>query len=430
MPATDYLMVLPVPHFRVERSKVAVEGAFAEHLRIMQARIGSDASRVVVASPAMSPGDYASRAQVLATIDEQTEAIHFCTLFEEDAARSLSGRMRHLPTVLRTLWRLTRQSFCVHSGLSWRMSLPFEFASIFFGLLLGRRTVFVVDIDYRNSARMSYIAGEWSWKSYMICRFVHDAVRSLQLQIAARCCSLVLLKGRQMTRDFGSGRANVRYFLDAAHSREHLIDSTLLKHKIKDLSNRSVPVRLLYFGRLTAYKGVDRCIQAAVMARRAGANIELDIIGTGEQADVLKRLTVEYDASSWIRFHGGLPFNQEFFHRLCSCHLLLAAPLREDTPRSVLDGMAAGVPYLAFDTYYYRELLESGAGCVVPWPEVDAMARAIVELESNRERLISMVEDAVIYARANTQEIWLERRLAWILPNREPILDPAPTCVS
>lgn len=84
-----------------------------------------------------------------------------------------------------------------------------------------------------------------------------------------------------------------------------------------------------------------------------------------------------------------------------------------------MDAMAAGIPYLAFDTYYYQELLESEAGRTVPWLEVDAMAQAIVELERNREQLVNMVEHSIAYARANTQEIWLERRLAWTMLPRD-----------
>jgi glycosyltransferase involved in cell wall biosynthesis len=84
--------------------------------------------------------------------------------------------------------------------------------------------------------------------------------------------------------------------------------------------------------------------------------------------------------------------------------------------------MAAGVPYLAFDTYYYRELLQSGAGRTVPWLDVESMAQAIVELDRNREQLVNMVERSVAFASANTQEIWLERRLAWTLPSKKPTL--------
>ena len=78
-----------------------------------------------------------------------------------------------------------------------------------------------------------------------------------------------------------------------------------------------------------------------------------------------------------------------------------------------MDAMAAGIPYLAFDTYYYRELLESQAGQTVPWPEVDSVAKAIVELDADRQRLARMAESAVVFARQNTQEIWLEKRFGW-----------------
>ena len=415
MRPTDYLMVLPVQHFRVSHSLVAVEGAFAEHLRLMRSRLGDSGDRLVVASPAMGIEVYERTKQSMSIIDEEGEAISFCTLFTADATRSLLGKVRRLYPVMRTVYSLAKRSYCVHSGASWNIWLPFEFASILFGIALRRRTVFVIDIDYRNSALMSYRVGDWSWKSYVLCRYIYDTARSLQVRIAARYCSLVLLKGRKMVTDFGAGRPNVQYILDASHSEENIVDVGSLEKKIKDLRDRSRPVRLTYFGRLTAYKGVDRCLRAVVMAKRAAANVQLDIIGSGEELDALRRLAIECEADSYVRFHGAMPFNEQFFDFLYQFHLLMAAPLREDTPRSALDAMAAGVPYLAFDTYYYRELLESGAGRIVPWPDVSAMAEAIVELEENREQLVSMVEHAVSYARANTQEIWLDRRLAWTM---------------
>lgn len=429
MSATDYLMVLPVQHFRVGRSLVAVESAFAEHLRMMRMQIGNAADRLVVASPAMRTEAYESRRQTLSLIDEEEITIRFCSLFCEDEIHSPLDKIRRLYPVMRTVYALSKRSFCIHSGPSWSVWLPFEFASILFGIVLERRTVFVVDIDYRNSAFMSYKIGDWSWKSYVLCQFVYDKLRSFQLRLAVRNCSLVLLKGRKMVADFGRDMSNVKYILDASHSVENVIDAELLEKKVKDIRDRSQPVRLTYFGRLTAYKGVDRCLRAVATARDEGANVQLDIIGAGEQLDSLRRLSTDCNANSFVRFHRSLEFNQDFFRLLYQYHLLLAAPLREDTPRSALDAMAAGIPYLAFDTYYYRELLESGAGRTVPWPDVSAMATAIVDLERNREQLVAMVEHSVAYARANTQEIWLERRFAWTLPhtNLGDMAVPQPT---
>jgi glycosyltransferase involved in cell wall biosynthesis len=386
---------------------------------MMRERIGKGASRLVIASPAMSDEAYRSKAAVLSLVEEEQETIQFCTLFSDDVAKTLSGKLLNFLPVMRTLYALTRTSSCVHSGLSWDLWLPFEFVAIFFGILLRRRTVFVVDIDYRNSARMSYQVGNWSWKSYAVCRYVYDTARSLQLRVASRYCSLVLLKGRKLVEDFGAGQANVKYMLDAAHSRDNIIDTESLIRKVDEIGDSTRPLRLTYFGRLTAYKGVDRCVRAVAKARQAGAHVQLDIIGSGEEAESLRRLSAECDADSYVHFIPGVPFNHKFFRFLHQYHLLLAAPLREDTPRSALDAMAAGVPYLAFDTYYYQELLESGAGRTVPWLDVEAMAQTIVRLDRDRKQLIEMVGHAVDYASENTQEIWLERRLAWTFPSRE-----------
>ena len=430
MAATDYLMVLPVRHFRLGDHLVAVEGAFAEHLRMMRNRFGPNLRSLVVASPAMSEHAYNAQSPTMSIVDEGKEGISFCTLFRDGGIVSYSDKARTFVSVTQRVYSSAANSICVHSGLSWDVRLPFEFASIIFGILLRKRTIFVVDIDYRHSARTSYETGDLSRKSYLICRYLYDKMRSLQIGIAVRFCSLVLLKGRKMVDDFGSGRPNVHHFLDASHSEANIIDAYALKQKTSLLRDKTLPLRMVYFGRLTAYKGIDRCIQAAAMAKRSGANVQLDVLGSGKELDALRRVSADCGANSFVNFLDGRPFNQEFFDLLSQYHLLLAAPLREDTPRSALDAMAAGVAYLAFDTYYYRELLESGAGRTVAWLDVDAMAAAIVELDQNRQLLIQMVEGSVGYARANTQEIWLERRLAWTLPHAADEGVPVPASAS
>ena len=411
----SYTMVLPVRHFRLDETHVAVESAFAEHLRMMRRRIGSDAQSLVIASPSMTPAAFEAGKRGFSILNERDEQISFCTLFADLDATSMAKKLKLFFPLMWQLSALAKASVCIHSGLSWDVWLPFEFASIVFGLLHGRRTVFVVDIDYRKSAEMSYRTGEWSRRSYLFCKYVYDTARSVQVSVAARYCSLVLLKGRKMAEDFGHGRPNVKAFLDASHGEKNIIDRESAARKLAAVRDPAQPLRLVYFGRLTAYKGIDRCVRAVALARKNATNITFDIIGGGDQAEALQALARELGAEDFVTFHGPMPFTQEFFQTLYTFHLLLAAPLREDTPRSALDAMAAGIPYLSFDTYYYRELLESGAGRVVPWLDVEAMARMIEHLSAHREELAAMSESAISFAHANTQEIWLERRTAWTL---------------
>src|SRR5271170_3621855 len=92
--AADYTMVLPVQHFRIDESRVAVESAFAEHLRMMRSRIEAVAERLVVVSPGMSASTYEAGRRGYAVIDEKTEGIVFHTLFSLDDVRSKGAKIR------------------------------------------------------------------------------------------------------------------------------------------------------------------------------------------------------------------------------------------------------------------------------------------------------------------------------------------------
>jgi hypothetical protein len=115
-----------------------------------------------------------------------------------------------------------------------------------------------------------------------------------------------------------------------------------------------------------------------------------------------------------VTFTAAVPFGPALFERLYRGHLLLAAPLSQDTPRSALDGFAAGQVILSYDTYYYAELAGLGALVIrVPWPNVEALGHKLAALAADRERLGPMLRSAVAFARENTQEKWLDQRINW-----------------
>src|SRR5271168_1902424 len=136
MQPKNYLMVLPVRHFRLDEHRVAVESAFAEHLLMMRRSLGDKAHRLVIASPTMKVATSERRAASLSTIDEAIDAISFSELFSDDAAGATLARLWLFWPVLRRLHPMVKASLCVHSGLSGEIRLPFEFAAIVLGLLL------------------------------------------------------------------------------------------------------------------------------------------------------------------------------------------------------------------------------------------------------------------------------------------------------
>lgn len=400
---------------RVARSRVAAEGAFCEHLRMLRRMLGPRFDSVVVAAPTMAPAQFERDRGHLGEIDEDREGIRWVALhpFESSAT---SFWLRHSPRVLRRLWNEVRRAGVVHSSISHNLWRPFEFASLLFARLLGRKTVCVVDIDLRDEARMNFSTGRWSRKSLLLCRSIYDPLRDLQMRAASRSCSLVLLKGRKLCRDYGAGRANVKYFLDAAFSGEQVISQAELDSKLRVLEDDARPLELVYFGRLTPYKGVDRCLEAVARAKELTQRpLRLHLIGGGEQERELRDLAERLELGPAVEFHGPVPYGPRLFEALRSMDLALAAPLSEDTPRSALDAMARGIPILAFDTEYYRDFLDSGAVDVVAWPSVGELAERIAHYADDKRRLVPLARAAVEFARTNTQDAWLRSRVDWTL---------------
>jgi glycosyltransferase involved in cell wall biosynthesis len=103
------------------------------------------------------------------------------------------------------------------------------------------------------------------------------------------------------------------------------------------------------------------------------------------------------------------------FQLLNDAHLAIATPLAEDTPRASFDAFARGLPLLAFDITFYRDLAANGAVALAAWPSLESIAEQLVVLSNDRQRLARMAEAAVVYARENTQAYWLNKRISWTL---------------
>lgn len=82
-----------------------------------------------------------------------------------------------------------------------------------------------------------------------------------------------------------------------------------------------------------------------------------------------------------------------------SAHLLYSADIHSACPNSVIEALACGLPVLSFDTGALPELVQGGAGLVVPYggdpwklapPDVPALAQAASEILQQREAFSRM----------------------------------------
>jgi glycosyltransferase involved in cell wall biosynthesis len=419
----DYVIAVQAPAYPISATRFATESAFAQHLRELRHSVGPSFEKVVLIAPVLTQAEYAARRHHLGEVDLEADGVVLLPAHRTDtSARSFWWREA------RGLWRRIRDTVrsagVVHSGVSddvWRPLM----AMVNLAAWLARRPVmFLVDIDFRQHSRRYREVGLWSFRQYVVNRLLYDPLVYLQVWLAPRMFQLVLLKSDSMVRDFGKGRPHVKNFYDTAHGLEDVLTERQLAERVVQLRQPGQPLQAVFFGRFVAYKGLDRAIEALRIARGGGTDVQLTLIGTGDCENALRAQAADAGVADAVHFVPPVPYGAALFERLRTMHICLATPLVEDTPRAAFDAMARGLPVLAFDISYFRDLSQASQAVVLArWPEPAALAERLEELAADPERLAAMARCGVVFARSNTQAVWLERRAAWM---RDVMRPPEP----
>ena len=409
-----YYVVVQAPGYPLSGDRVALESAFAVHLRRLRELIGSEFDELVMIGPAMSEAAYRAAQSRLDVLDVATSGVRFLPAFQ-----LVESRCHFLLHRLVPMWRWLKTLFAapcvVHSGMSTDLARPLLFMASLAARRMGRPVIFIVDMDFRQHARRFYRTGSWSLKSYLASRLVYDPLKSLQMRLAPRLFDVCCFKGQSLVRDFGRGRPNVHNFYDTVHSAAEVLDEEQLRARVRWLESGERPLRVTYFGRLAANKGVDRMIAAIGLARSRGADVCLRVIGEGECRETLRAQVRDAGLEGHVEFLAPVPYGEQLFRLLGDCHACVATPLIEDTPRAAFDAFSRGLPIIAFDIAYFRDLARaSSAVLAMPWPDVEGIADALMHIDRDRALLGAMAKCAVHFAARNTQDIWLQKRLAWL----------------
>jgi glycosyltransferase involved in cell wall biosynthesis len=199
------------------------------------------------------------------------------------------------------------------------------------------------------------------------------------------------------------------------HSPEDVLPAARASERLQWLQDASRPLTLVYFGRFVPYKGLDRAVEALRLARAQGEDVRLLLVGEGECLGALTQQVAAAGLEEVVTFLPAVRYGEPLFEHLTRAHVSIATPLVEDTPRAAFDALARGLPIVAFDISYFRDLQrDSGAVALAHWPDARSMAEQLVALSRDRERVAAMAARGLSFALGNTQAAWLERRAQWV----------------
>jgi glycosyltransferase involved in cell wall biosynthesis len=102
--------------------------------------------------------------------------------------------------------------------------------------------------------------------------------------------------------------------------------------------------RLLSIGRLAEEKGLDLLLYALPEIRRQHPHVHLQILGTGPEESMLKRLTQTLSLESEVTFSGHRQDLADFY---AGATLFVQSSRHEGMPNALLEAAAAGLPLVA-----------------------------------------------------------------------------------
>jgi glycosyltransferase involved in cell wall biosynthesis len=400
-----YLLPIQAPLF-VEGERRLVTTDWKRSLELLRDSLGGRYGPLCVLAPSLAV-ERAPSAALLEELSLGRDGI--------EAVASIPADVRawHYWLTHHRQWRALAESLVaradvVHAGAD-NLFKPLMSTAWRLAVERGVPTVFVQDTDIVLQERE--LAGDAALR-VMRAR-VYGAVYERVVRAGVARSTLSLLKGRDLVQRYGRWGANVREFHDTSHLSQHVVSDGVIAAR-RERAARGEPLRFVYCGRFVERKGLATSIELVARARALGANVELHLIGDGQQRAALETLARERGVAAHVHFHGPATYGPELIARLATYDALLFTPSAEDTPRMIFDAYAAGLPLVATDIAYVRERADAEhAAVVVPRADHERAAREIAALATDRTRLLELAPRALAAGRFHAADVWYARRAQW-----------------
>jgi glycosyltransferase involved in cell wall biosynthesis len=152
------------------------------------------------------------------------------------------------------------------------------------------------------------------------------------------------------------------------------------------------PMRAVLVGHFSRLKGQHVAVEAVALARKAGVDIELAVVGAGDQEPV-RELARRLGVADLVNIHGPTDDVERYWS---AAHVGLMCSECEAFGRVTVEAMRAGLPVCGTNAGGTPEIIDSGVnGLLSPAGDANALAANLMTLESDEELRRSLAVRAV-----------------------------------
>jgi colanic acid/amylovoran biosynthesis glycosyltransferase len=201
-------------------------------------------------------------------------------------------------------------------------------------------------------------------------------------------------------------------YFDSRITEQMLINETELAQRTSKCAGNS-PLNLLFSGRLVQIKGADHLILVAKRLKKLGVDFKFFICGDGNLKGLIQKQIQDSQLSDSVKMLGALDFKSQLIPFVKNNIDLFVCCHRQGDPScTYLETMSCGVPIVGYANEAFAGVVKyAQAGWLVPMNRTDSLAQKILELDKNREKIVSESYKSLAFSRLHTFEKTFEKRI-------------------
>lgn len=392
------LMVIP-SNLEVVDGRIIVDGDFAQYVRLYL----DEFETVVVACTASPQGTFPTR-EPLESIPDEDGRLRLIVLpmpYREDRYLLKHGAVRRQLTE-----EIAKADFVVvapHSAFDW----PTLAAEI-----------------CRETGKPYNMEGDWNlqqvnrsnWdklpfgleklRRYLWMRW-HDP----KYFRAMRHSTVALLHGQDVFEAYRAIAPNPHMVNNICVTEDDRIGPDALALK-QERVRAGGPLEIVYAGRAIEMKGPFEWLRTLVALRERGIAFRATWYGEGELLAPMRAFVADNGLSDAVTIAGKVE-RSVVFGALFGADIFLFCHLTRESPRNVIEALAAGAPLVGFGSPFYEDITkEHGGSRFVPPGDVDGLVGLVAGLDADRERLAALIGDAARSGRQFDRTVAVRRRIA------------------
>jgi glycosyltransferase involved in cell wall biosynthesis len=183
-------------------------------------------------------------------------------------------------------------------------------------------------------------------------------------------------------------------------------DVTRRLEQIRARSRAVPPFQLLSVGNLSRNKNQQLVIRAVGALREMGVDVELHLLGDGEERDRLAQLAASLGIAGQVKLHGAVAHDRvrEFYR---TADFVVQAPIAEGYGKVPIEAFFHGAVPILTDVNLSAQLVGGSLrGRTFRQGNYEQLARIIIELAARPDQIAAMVEAGRAYAATLTLEMW------------------------